>query len=61
MASPASSSADAAPAVGFAFLDARLRAHVERAAAGDPNPGDPLRGLYISDDQALALAADAKA
>ena len=61
MASPASSSAEAAPAVGFAFLDARLRAHVERAAAGDPNPGDPLRGLYISDDQALALAADAKA
>ena len=61
MASPASSSAESAPAVGFAFLDARLRAHVERAAAGDPNPGDPLRGLYISDDQALALAADAKA
>jgi hypothetical protein len=62
MASPASSSAESpAPAVGFAFLDARLRVHVERAAAGDPNPGDPLRGLYISDDQALALAADAKA
>ena len=61
MASPASSSADAGAAVGFAFLDARLRAHVERAAAGDPNPGDPLRGLYISDDQALALAADARA
>ncbi len=61
MASPASSSAEAAAAVGFAFLDARLRAHVERAAAGDPNPGDPLRGLYISDDQALALAADARA
>ena len=47
-----SSSADA-PAVGFAFLDARVRTAVERAAAGDPNPGDPLRGLYISDDQAL--------
>src|SRR3954452_12546712 len=62
MASPASSSAESpASPVGFAFLDARLRAHVERAAAGDPNPGDPLRGLYISDDQALALAADAKA
>src|SRR3954469_1546736 len=61
MASPASSSAESpASAVGFAFLDARLRAHVERAAAGDPNPGDPLRGLYISDDQALALAPDAK-
>src|SRR3954452_23028090 len=62
MASPVSSSAETpASAVGFAFLDARLRAHVERAAAGDPNPGDPLRGLYISADQALALAADAKA
>src|SRR3954471_16077499 len=62
MESPASSSAESpAPAVGFALLDARLRAHVERAAAGDPNPGDPLRGLYISDNQALALAADAKA
>ena len=54
----ASSSAEAPPAVGFAFLDARIRAHVEQAASGDPNPGDPLRGLYISDDQALALAAD---
>jgi ATPase family associated with various cellular activities (AAA) len=54
----ASSSPDAPPAVGFAFLDARIRAHVEQAASGDPNPGDPLRGLYISDEQALALAAD---
>ncbi len=54
----ASSSAEAPPAVGFAFLDARIRAHVEQAASGDPNPGDPLRGLYISDEQALALAAD---
>jgi hypothetical protein len=53
-----SSSADAPAAVGFAFLDARVRTAVERAAAGDPNPGDPLRGLYISDDQALSLAAD---
>jgi hypothetical protein len=56
-----SSSPDVTPAVGFAFLDARLRTAVELAAAGDPNPGDPLRGLYISDDQALALAADAEA
>ncbi len=54
----ASSSPEAPPAVGFAFLDARIRAHVEQAASGDPNPGDPLRGLYISDEQALALAAD---
>ena len=56
-----SSSADAPAAVGFAFLDARVRTAVERAAAGDPNPGDPLRGLYISDDQALSLAADVDA
>jgi hypothetical protein len=59
MASPPSSSPDAPPVVGFAFLDARLRASVAQAAAGDPNPGDPLRGLYISDDQALALAEGA--
>ena len=56
-----SSSAEAPAAVGFAFLDARVRTAVERAAAGDPNPGDPLRGLYISDDQALSLAADVDA
>jgi hypothetical protein len=56
-----SSSAEAPAAVGFAFLDARVRTAVERAAAGDPNPGDPLRGLYISDDQALSLAADLEA
>src|SRR4051794_6694769 len=58
MTPPASSSPEAPPVVGFAFLDARIRAHVEQAASGDPNPGDPLRGLYISDEQALALAAD---
>src|SRR3954467_6311785 len=62
MASPASSSAESpASAVGFAFLDARVRTAVERAAAGDPNPGDPLRGLYISDDQALSLAGELEA
>jgi adenylate kinase family enzyme len=55
-----SSSPDTA-AVGFAFLDQRVRTAVERAASGDPNPGDPLRGLYISDDQALSLAADVDA
>ena len=49
------------PAVGFAFLDRRVRTAVERGAADDPNPGDPLRGLYISDDQALSLAADVDA
>ena len=46
-------------AVGFAALEARIRAAVEAAAAGDPNPADPLRGLYISDEQALSLAGAA--
>src|SRR4051794_5110553 len=43
-------------AVTFAFLDARVRAAVEQAVEGDPNPADPLRGLYISDEKALELA-----
>src|SRR3954451_450662 len=30
-------------------------AAVERVAASDPNPGDPFRGLYISDETALRL------
>ena len=46
------------PAVSFALLDARVRAAVEAAIAEDPNPADPLRGLYISDEQALSLAAE---
>jgi hypothetical protein len=42
----------------FAFLDARLHAAVRAIAAQDANPDDNLRGLYISDEQALALAGD---
>jgi AAA+ superfamily predicted ATPase len=42
----------------FQFLDDRLRAAVHATAAGAENPDDALRGLYISDEQALALAAD---
>ena len=34
---------------------------VERVAANDPNPTDPLRGLYITDEQALAAARTAPA
>ena len=30
-------------------------AAVERVASSDPNPADPFRGLYISDDRALEL------
>jgi hypothetical protein len=48
-----SSPADPSP---FAALDARVRAAVEGVASTDPNPGDPFRGLYITDDLARALA-----
>ena len=44
----------------FAFLDARLRSAVEAAVAGGADPHDALRGLYISDEQALRLAADGR-
>jgi hypothetical protein len=42
----------------FAFLDTRLRAAVRAVAEHDSNPDDALRGLYISDEHALALASD---
>jgi hypothetical protein len=42
----------------FRFLDARLHAAVQAAVAGGADPDDSLRGLYISDEQALALAGD---
>ena len=50
-----------APAAGFAFLEGRLRTAVQVAAAADQSPDDSLRGLYISDEQALSLAAGAAA
>jgi hypothetical protein len=43
----------------FSLLEARLRHAVEVAAASGADPDDALRGLYISDDQALALSAEA--
>jgi adenylate kinase family enzyme len=46
------------PRAWFAFLDTRLAAAVQAVAAEDANPGDALRGLYISDEQAQALADD---
>ena len=46
------------PGEWFAFLDQRLQAAVHAVAAGDESPDDALRGLYISDEQALALAGD---
>jgi hypothetical protein len=51
-----SSSAEPVAAAMFEALDARIQAAVAAVAATDPNPTDPFRGLYISDDQASALA-----
>jgi hypothetical protein len=42
-------------AISFDFIDRRVMGAVERVAASDPNPGDPFRGLYISDEVALRL------
>ena len=46
-----------APRDWLGFLDERVRDAVAAVAAADENPDDPLRGLYISDEQALNLAA----
>ena len=40
----------------FGFLAERIRVAVQDVAGRDPNPTDPFRGLYISDDLALSLA-----
>ena len=42
-------------AISFGFIDRRVMAAVERVAGSDPDPGDPFRGLYISDETALRL------
>src|SRR6476469_6345569 len=48
---------DTAPvAMSFGFIDRRVMAAVERVAGSDPDPGDPFRGLYISDEVALRLS-----
>src|SRR4051794_18534774 len=41
--------------VGFDFVDRRVMDAVQRVASNDPNPADPFRGLYISDETALQL------
>src|SRR3954464_2871034 len=47
---------DTAPvAMSFGFIDRRVMTAVERVAGTDPDPGDPFRGLYISDEVALRL------
>src|SRR4051794_28785336 len=41
----------------LADVDRRIREAVGRFAATDPNPLDPFRGLYITDEQAQGLAS----
>src|SRR3954463_7307324 len=43
------------PTISFGFIDRRVMTAVERVAGTDPDPGDPFRGLYISDEVALRL------
>jgi hypothetical protein len=45
----------------FAAVGERVRRAVEAVAATDPNPSDPFRGLYVSDEAALAMANGATA
>jgi hypothetical protein len=54
--SQAAPAADPPRSISFDFVDRRVMAAVERVAASDPNPGDPFRGLYISDETALRLS-----
>ncbi len=42
----------------FEFLEGRLRAAVQSAVAHGNDPNDSLRGLYITDEQAIALSSD---
>ncbi|HWF72798.1 MAG TPA: ATP-binding protein [Solirubrobacteraceae bacterium] len=44
-------------ALSFAEIDERIRHGVEQVSAAEPETADPFRGLYITDEQALALAA----
>ena len=48
--------AGAPTSVGFEYLAGRIREAVEQVAGRDPNPTDPFRGLYVSDELALSLA-----
>src|SRR3954465_885065 len=43
------------PTISLGFIARRGMAAVERVAGTDPDPGDPFRGLYISDEVALRL------
>ncbi len=41
----------------LAVVEARVRSLVASRRAGDPNPDDPFRGLYLSEDQVERLLA----
>jgi hypothetical protein len=47
-----------APLHSFDALDGCIRTAVEAVAATDPNPADPFRGLYISDELAVELSRE---
>ncbi|MGN6378330.1 MAG: ATP-binding protein [Gaiellales bacterium] len=55
MSSPADLVSAVPPGV-YGRLQARVREVVEGVARTDPNPVDPFRGLYITDDQARSWA-----
>jgi hypothetical protein len=40
----------------FALAEDRIQAAVRKVAGTDPDPTDPFRGLYVSDDLAQLLA-----
>ena len=42
----------------FQFLEGRVQAAVQAAVAAGNDPNDSLRGLYISDEQAMSMAAE---
>src|SRR6202035_850223 len=45
------------PAVSFAELDERIRRGVEQVSGADTEAPDPFRGMYVTDEQAVALAS----
>jgi hypothetical protein len=56
-----SSAAELAALTSFEAVDGHIRAAVESVASTDPTPSDPFRGLYISDDLAIALSREGPA
>jgi hypothetical protein len=42
----------------FEFLEGRLQTAVQSAVAAGSDPNDSLRGLYISDEQAIAMSSE---